>query len=376
MKENDIIYKNLWERTLDKWQIRPHTRREQRAESREQRAESLNNALVSIIIPAYNTEKYIYRAIESSIRQTYKNIEIIIIDDGSTDNTLKAAQKYNYDKRVRIFQQDNNGVSSARNYGIREAKGEYIIFLDSDDWLEDDAVELFINTQSEYPGKLVIFATKLYNKERINNTTPQKLIRNTKDAIINFSTSHLGAVYPKIFAKKIILDNKIFFREDIHNHEDGLFVFEYIHYTDGIIYTDTPIYNCYPRPDSATRVKFKRRMAESVVKADTIMINYPGNSPEEKESIIIWHHVNSLVSILDKAIFDNAPDEDIIYIREHIRPYLKIYISVSKISLRRKIKLLYQCLLPVKISRFIKISTYITKQIIKKILGPFIKRYR
>ena len=117
-------------------------------------------------------------------------------------------------------------------------------------------------------------------------------------------------------------------------------------------------------------------MAESVVKADTIMINYPGNTQEEKENIIVWHHVNSLVGILDRAIFDDAPDDDIIYIREHIRPYLKMYISVSKMNFRRKIKLFYQYFLPIRMSRFLKKSAYITKQIIKKILSPFIKRYR
>ena len=85
-----------------------------------------NNALISIIIPAYNTQEYIHRAIESSLRQSYKNIEIIIINDGSTDETLRTAQTYaDKDNRIKIFHQENKGVSSARNHGIREARGKY-----------------------------------------------------------------------------------------------------------------------------------------------------------------------------------------------------------------------------------------------------------
>ena len=117
---------------------------------------SYNNALVTIIIPAYNTEQYIHRAIESSIRQTYKNIEIIIVDDGSTDGTLSVAQNYEtQDSRVKVLHQENEGVSSARNHGIREAGGEYIMFLDSDDWFEDYAVEILLEAQLKYPDILI-----------------------------------------------------------------------------------------------------------------------------------------------------------------------------------------------------------------------------
>ena len=118
---------------------------------------SSNTALVSIIIPAYNTGEYIYRAIESSMRQTYMNIEIIIIDDGSTDNTLEVAKSYEAkDERIKVFHQGNAGVSAAKNYGIREAKGEYIIFLDSDDWFEDNAVEVLLDYSNKYPDHLIL----------------------------------------------------------------------------------------------------------------------------------------------------------------------------------------------------------------------------
>ena len=127
-----------------------------------------NNALISIIIPAYNTQEYIHRAIESSLRQSYKNIEIIIINDGSTDETLRTAQTYaDKDNRIKIFHQENKGVSSARNHGIREARGKYITFLDSDDWFEDDAVEILLAAQLDYPDKIII--ANFYNNVKFDN---------------------------------------------------------------------------------------------------------------------------------------------------------------------------------------------------------------
>ena len=117
---------------------------------------SHNTVLVSIIIPAYNTAQYIHRAIASSLRQTHADIEAIVIDDGSKADTLTVARSFaEKDSRVRVYHQENAGVSAARNFGIREAKGEYLMILDSDDWLEDCAVEMMLDAQARNPGKLV-----------------------------------------------------------------------------------------------------------------------------------------------------------------------------------------------------------------------------
>jgi len=98
--------------------------------------------LISVIIPIYNSEKYLKRCIDSIINQTYKNIEIICINDGSTDESYNILKQYEIkDNRIIILNKLNQGVSSARNDGIRISKGQYITFVDSDDWLELDAIE-------------------------------------------------------------------------------------------------------------------------------------------------------------------------------------------------------------------------------------------
>ena len=99
-----------------------------------------NKSLISIIVPVYNVEKYVKKCILSLVRQTYKNIEILIIDDGTKDKSIDIIRNIK-DKRIRIIHQKNGGVSSARNNGLEHAKGEYIVFVDSDDFVAKDYIE-------------------------------------------------------------------------------------------------------------------------------------------------------------------------------------------------------------------------------------------
>ena len=99
----------------------------------------MRNSIISVIIPVYNVEKYLSRCIESVLNQTYRNLEIIIVDDGSTDDSLNICRRYEKkDKRIKVIHQDNGGLSSARNKGLMNSTGEYISFVDSDDWLHPD----------------------------------------------------------------------------------------------------------------------------------------------------------------------------------------------------------------------------------------------
>lgn len=99
---------------------------------------------VSIIIPVYGVEKYISQCLESVINQSYENIEIIVVNDGTKDNSMKIVEEYLLDERIKIINKENGGLASARNRGIEEATGEYIYFLDSDDWIEVNTIEVLV----------------------------------------------------------------------------------------------------------------------------------------------------------------------------------------------------------------------------------------
>ena len=196
------------------------------------------NSLVSIIVPVYNCEKYIGTCIESIVTQSYKNIEVIIIDDGSIDNTYKIIKEYiNNDKRIKYFTQENSGPSVARNRGIEKANGEYLIFIDSDDFIEKIYVEKLVNEiQSEgldiaccgYIDKSKYGIVKLndfwINKDELN-----------KQEFLSCVCNGVGGVlWAKIFRKDIIIENKIRMNPKIFMSEDLIFILEYCKYINRI----------------------------------------------------------------------------------------------------------------------------------------------
>ena len=113
--------------------------------------------LISIIVPVYNVEKYVAECIESIIKQTYQNLEILLIDDGSTDNSGKICDKYaEKDKRIKIIHKENGGVSSARNLGLDLAQGEYIAFIDSDDFVSNKYIESLYSAIEHKDAEIVL----------------------------------------------------------------------------------------------------------------------------------------------------------------------------------------------------------------------------
>ncbi len=113
--------------------------------------------LISIIVPVYNVEQYLEKCVKSIIRQTYKNIEIILIDDGATDSSGKICDKLKLkDNRIKVIHKENGGLSDARNAGLKVAKGEYIGFVDSDDYIKEDMFETLYNLNKKYNSEISI----------------------------------------------------------------------------------------------------------------------------------------------------------------------------------------------------------------------------
>ena len=128
------------------------------------------NPLISIIVPVYNVEEYLDKCVESIVNQTYKNIEVILVDDGSPDNCPKMCDDWaKKDKRIKVIHKKNGGLSDARNKGIDESKGEYLSFVDSDDYITDNYVELLYNIISkEHADISMAKQYVVYPKKTIN----------------------------------------------------------------------------------------------------------------------------------------------------------------------------------------------------------------
>lgn len=207
---------------------------------------SQENPLISVVVPVYNVERYASRCIGSVLQQTYKNFELILIDDGSPDKSGKICDAYaEKDDRIKVTHKSNGGVSSARNMGIEMAQGEYIIFVDSDDWLPENALDSLI-VQIEDRCDLVVgsYQKRDYKiSSTILKTKTVFLLQLSADEFLPFYND--GVFYTpwaKLFKREIIHKSNIRFDLDVKQGEDTLFVREYLKYCKIIKTTNEIVY--------------------------------------------------------------------------------------------------------------------------------------
>ena len=188
---------------------------------------------ISIIMPIYNVERYLERGINSILNQTFKEFELILINDGSTDNSSVICNNFkNIDSRIKVINKKNEGVSSSRNLGINIARGEFIMFVDPDDTLEEDALGYLYNLTNTYNSDVSCYRMQTYkngiSKTNININEEIKIYKNSK-IIENFSKNgiFLYSVCNKLYKKNLLKD--IRFNEDIRYAEDALFNFYISH---------------------------------------------------------------------------------------------------------------------------------------------------
>ena len=210
--------------------------------------------MISIIIPCYNAEKTIKRCLESVISQTYKNIEIVIINDGSIDKTDSIIKKYINDNRIKYYNRSNHGIGKTRNFGIKEATGEYITFLDSDDYLPNDAIDNLYKLAQKNKLDLVVSDYYVDNKniksEKIKSF-PITNIKNNPNLIFDINLAPWNKLY-----KKELIEN-IKFEENL-KYEDAPFVIESIIKAKRIGKLDKETYYYVVNPNSETTIRDER----------------------------------------------------------------------------------------------------------------------
>lgn len=220
------------------------------------------NDLVSIIIPVYNSSAYLEETINSIVQQSYKNLEVIIVDDFSTDNGKEIIKKFAAkDKRIiSIFLDKNNGVSNARNVGLDAAKGKYVLFMDSDDNYSNlNAIENIINKLDADTESVVFPIRKVVDKSEViaDYSLPEQSLHLDKFKSFRFAFEKnvCESACNKLFLLDIIKKNKIQFSTNIKLNEDQLFNAKYFFYINNINIINDVYYNYNIHGDSACRVK-------------------------------------------------------------------------------------------------------------------------
>lgn len=210
---------------------------------------------ISIIIPVYNAADYLDFCIKSIINQTVGDFEILLIDDGSKDSSLEICKNYqNIDTRIKVFHKENGGVSSARNYGICRAQGEYLLFIDSDDYIEPKMLEVLTDQARAYGSDMVFCGFRVIGSNLIKNDTKllasleKKREQLSKDeilsSIITVSKNRLfGYVWRTLFKASVIKNNFILFNEKIRVSEDFLFLLQAVEASSSFLAISDELYN-------------------------------------------------------------------------------------------------------------------------------------
>ncbi len=220
--------------------------------------------LVSLIVPAFNVEKYIEKCLEAIIEQTYRNIEIIIVDDGSSDGTWdKIAALMKIDPRIQGYQQQNKGVSAARNYALENANGDYIQFVDADDYIAKETVEKLVTSIETSNADWVNFQYHRvdeagnildgsnFTKGYMDLSTQERKFIFLRDVLIEYYVGY--EIWDKLYVADLIRDNNLKFDENCHMGEDLEFNICYALVSKSIICLDDRLYYYGVRSGSAMR---------------------------------------------------------------------------------------------------------------------------
>lgn len=224
-------------------------------------------ALVSIVVPIYNAEKFLTQTIESVLNQTYSNYELILVNDGSKDNSLDICNKYaEIDSRIRVISQHNQGAGVARNTGISTSKGKYVMFLDADDTYEPNIVSELVSKIEETASDLAIcgyYVTNETEKKTIKTDCSKKMSgQEIYDCVETLCKKGVfNSMCNKIFLRSIIEENTIRIDSTLIVGEDFRFVLDYFDKSESISFVDKPLYN-YKMQNSYTTRRYRENEFE------------------------------------------------------------------------------------------------------------------
>lgn len=337
-----------------------------------------NDSLVSIIIPVYNTEKYLKNCLESVINQTYKNLEIICIDDGSTDKSLEVLKQFEAkDNRIKVISQNNQGVSAARNQGLDNANGKYLMFVDSDDWIESSMIEE-LYTLAEKENADAIITGILYEniaEKQLSYRIPTSKRWLSRNNLLNpvankFHRTEIIKKFNIHFENNIRLGEDFLFNMDVFSRGNKILIFPKIFY-HYVFHGKNTVYNIEKRKDiflvldeisnlflerniirdSYARLEFDRIYINNIKYAFGALLNV-----KNKDDFLYYFH--EFYQKIKEISYLSEMKKMKIYIRVFLIFFIYIFHLKKIVLLRQKIKLKFQ-----------KIKNYLNKIITKEIRG-------
>lgn len=273
--------------------------------------------LVSIIVPVYNLENYILSNLESLINQSYKNIEVIVVNDGSTDNSLKIIEEFFKDRDIKnqVISIENSGVSRARNIGLASAKGDYIILLDGDDRFKPHAIETFINTIEETGAEVCFGGYEEYSKfgeactHRYcdNKTYIEEVVEGYKALQLKLSKKIWICTGTAAYSRELLLRENIGYTANKAYGEDIEFINKSLYHAKKVSSVKEDLLEILVRPGSAMSSKFSLKYMDALDTNRSVMEHIKSNHsfvPEEDfkniKLLIDYDYINILLGVAKK----------------------------------------------------------------------------
>lgn len=271
------------------------------------------NSLISIIVPIYNVELYLRKCINSIRNQTYKNIEIILVDDGSPDNCGKICDEYKQkDNRIKVIHKKNGGLSEARNYGIEISTGDYILFVDSDDYIANNMCQILLEKAQRYKADIVscnleeVYEDGTYkiNKQAIN--TKEQVFSNLEMIGTYFfdDTIDTNVVWNKLYARKLFFgEHKLRFPVG-RLHEDNYTIYKLYYYANKVVVIDDVLYYYLRRSNSITgKPSYKNIIDKLDARIGEFSFANDIKDPILK-SMVFAHSLNSYMGLINDTSID------------------------------------------------------------------------
>lgn len=312
--------------------------------------------LISIIVPVYNSEKYLRRCFDSIINQSYKDIEIIVIDDGSTDSSDKICKEYALiDNRINIVTMKNSGVSNARNKGLDMAKGEYIAFIDSDDTIDEKFIETMYNYCQKYNSKLCAVNVNYCYNDRVRRPLHMETELINKEEYYRLLLYNVkGFVCNKLYHRSLI--NNIRFDNEISICEDLLFNIKIASSIENVIVVNEYLYNYFQNIDGTYNSNYNSKKISEIYAYNKIMELIYEDCPKV---LLLYKYEYLLMAINQKNKYKHSQYRNEKYyniIKHSIIRYYKEVMNSKQVGLTKKIYIVLcnKCYNLLEILKYIK----------------------
>ncbi len=299
--------------------------------------------MITVVMSVYNTGKYLSKAMDSILAQTYRDFELILVDDGSTDGSDKTCeQQAQRGENIRVFHKPNGGLSSARNFGIEHARGEYIIFPDPDDWVEPDYLEKLLEIREKHGADLSVCGhyDHIDGKIRVWNAQAQECVLQTEEALnlLMRPSAYCGYAWNKLYRMDVIRNHQLRFDVELGMVQDLHFAVRYFQYCNTVAYDPVPLYH-YNHDSGGVTASYSKLTPRKL----SCFLTYEkiAELTKEQHPAIAAMAYSSLVHMSLQYIYiyfrTGMKDEKTLrLLQEHYRKYSQYYLASDAYTTRDK----------------------------------------